>query len=319
MQWIPAVLWTFDRLLDRPTPGRAAAFAAFYALHVSGGAYLAVLVHFPLAVLLVNRWLAGRGRFLTRARLAVWVPPPRSPWPCSPSSTPVPRDPRLPRRAPVPGRPALERRHARELRDPGRPLAGEPAPPLPPSRDDPRGLLPRDRRCRPRHLRPVAAAGLPAPDPWRRGLLASGVVMAALCFPVVFGAACSVVPGMRSMRVRCARSPSSRSPRVPRGGGLGPPRRARRPEAGGAGPAGAAAFALAVEGSPACPPGSRSPAAGVPPRPTRAGSPGTPRCRPTSSCRSAASSTGRWCPCYLQTLHWRPMANGYSGASPILP
>jgi hypothetical protein len=74
MQWIPAVLWTFDRLLDRATPGRAAAFVCFYALHVTGGAYLALLIHFPLAVLLLNRWRPRRGRFLTGARLAVWAP-----------------------------------------------------------------------------------------------------------------------------------------------------------------------------------------------------------------------------------------------------
>jgi hypothetical protein len=72
MQWIPAVLWTFDRLLERPTPGRALAFLAFYTLHVSGGAYLAYLIHFPLAVLLVNRWVFGGRTFLGGGRLRTW-------------------------------------------------------------------------------------------------------------------------------------------------------------------------------------------------------------------------------------------------------
>jgi hypothetical protein len=72
MQWIPLVLWTFDRLLERATPGRAAAFLLIYALHVSGGAYLAVLVHFGLAVLLLNRVAHAPRRFLDGWR--AWLP-----------------------------------------------------------------------------------------------------------------------------------------------------------------------------------------------------------------------------------------------------
>jgi hypothetical protein len=74
MQWIPLVLWTFDRVLERPTRACALAFLLFYALHVSGGAYLAFLIHLPLAILVVNRWLAGGSTFFAPARLRVLLP-----------------------------------------------------------------------------------------------------------------------------------------------------------------------------------------------------------------------------------------------------
>jgi hypothetical protein len=74
MQWIPLTVWSFDRLLARPTPGRAAAFLAFYVLHVSGGAYLAYLVHIVLLILVVNRWWAEPATFRQSRSWAVWVP-----------------------------------------------------------------------------------------------------------------------------------------------------------------------------------------------------------------------------------------------------
>lgn len=55
--WLPAVLWTFDRLLVAPRPRRGAWFLLLYALHVTGGNYLAYMIHFPLAVLVLNRAL----------------------------------------------------------------------------------------------------------------------------------------------------------------------------------------------------------------------------------------------------------------------
>jgi hypothetical protein len=74
MQWIPAVLYTFDRLLERPAPGRAVAFLVFYVLHVSGGAYLAALIHVSLAVLLANRLLEKQLNIFDMASLRVWLP-----------------------------------------------------------------------------------------------------------------------------------------------------------------------------------------------------------------------------------------------------
>jgi hypothetical protein len=56
MQWIPLTLWTWDRLLEKPGWRRAAVFLAFYVLHVTGGSYLAYMIHVPLlAILLVRR------------------------------------------------------------------------------------------------------------------------------------------------------------------------------------------------------------------------------------------------------------------------
>ena len=55
MQLIPLTLWSFDRLLERPSRSRAALFLGCYLLHLSGGCYLALMIHVPLAVLLANR------------------------------------------------------------------------------------------------------------------------------------------------------------------------------------------------------------------------------------------------------------------------
>lgn len=75
-QWIPPLLWSFHRLLERPRAGMAAAFLVFYLLHVTGGTYLAYLVHLPLLVLLGDRLLRreGRQRLLSRHALRVLVP-----------------------------------------------------------------------------------------------------------------------------------------------------------------------------------------------------------------------------------------------------
>lgn len=68
-QWIPAVLWCFDRLLVAPRAASAAAFLAVYLLHVSGGTYLAYMIHVPLAVIAFVRLreLGWRG-FVARPR-----------------------------------------------------------------------------------------------------------------------------------------------------------------------------------------------------------------------------------------------------------
>lgn len=55
MQWLPLTLWSFDRLLAERTPRRAGLFLLFYLLHVTGGAYLAYMIHVPLAALLAVR------------------------------------------------------------------------------------------------------------------------------------------------------------------------------------------------------------------------------------------------------------------------
>ncbi len=50
---VPLTLWFFHRLLSRPSWRRAAAFLAIYLLHVSGGNYLAYMIHLPLGILLL--------------------------------------------------------------------------------------------------------------------------------------------------------------------------------------------------------------------------------------------------------------------------
>ncbi len=55
--FIPLVLWTWYRLLAAPTWRRAAAFLGCYLVHLSGGLYLAYMIHVALAALAANRLL----------------------------------------------------------------------------------------------------------------------------------------------------------------------------------------------------------------------------------------------------------------------
>jgi hypothetical protein len=72
-QWIPAVLYCFDRFLARPRAASAAAFLGLYLLHVSGGTYLAYMIHLPMVAILAVR-LRERGwrEFLGGGR-APWL------------------------------------------------------------------------------------------------------------------------------------------------------------------------------------------------------------------------------------------------------
>ena len=72
-QWIPLVLWHWDRLLAKPSRVPAAAFTAAYVLHVTGGTYLGYFVHLALAVFLVMHWRDWR-TWLTPRSLRVLVP-----------------------------------------------------------------------------------------------------------------------------------------------------------------------------------------------------------------------------------------------------
>ncbi|HET9228607.1 MAG TPA: hypothetical protein VFR31_18155, partial [Thermoanaerobaculia bacterium] len=55
VQWAPLTLWFWDRLLAERKVRHAVLFLVFYLLHVTGGAYLAYMIHIPLLVILVNR------------------------------------------------------------------------------------------------------------------------------------------------------------------------------------------------------------------------------------------------------------------------
>lgn len=74
MLWVPGTLlalWSLDRLLARPGPGRAAGFLVTYAFAVTGGCYLAYQVHLPLAAILLVRFLRTRRRLLRPRAMAV--------------------------------------------------------------------------------------------------------------------------------------------------------------------------------------------------------------------------------------------------------
>ncbi len=74
MGWIPLTLWTFDRLLETPTWRRAALFVLFFALHATGGSYLAYMILFPMAAVLAVRAPALLQRDRLRAALRVLIP-----------------------------------------------------------------------------------------------------------------------------------------------------------------------------------------------------------------------------------------------------
>jgi hypothetical protein len=66
-QWIPLTLWFWDRLLAERMARNAALFLAFYLLNLTGGCYLAYMIHFPLLALFANR-AASEGRALLSPR-----------------------------------------------------------------------------------------------------------------------------------------------------------------------------------------------------------------------------------------------------------
>jgi hypothetical protein len=67
-QWIPPTLWFWDRLLARRTAKDAALFLLFYLLNLTGGCYLAYMVHFSLLAILLSRAAAeGRDLFSVRS------------------------------------------------------------------------------------------------------------------------------------------------------------------------------------------------------------------------------------------------------------
>ncbi len=73
-QWAPLALWRWDRLLAERTARNAALFLAFYLLSLTGGCYLAYMIHVPLLALLVNRAASERRGLLSARSLRVLVP-----------------------------------------------------------------------------------------------------------------------------------------------------------------------------------------------------------------------------------------------------
>ncbi len=73
-QWIPLTLWFWDRLLVERTAKKAALFLLFYLLNLSGGCYYAYMIHFPLAAILVSRALEQRRELISLRSLRLFVP-----------------------------------------------------------------------------------------------------------------------------------------------------------------------------------------------------------------------------------------------------
>lgn len=73
-QWIPLTLWFWDRLLARRTAKDAALFLLFYLLNLSGGCYLAYMIHFPLLALFLNRAWVERRPLLSLRSLRLLAP-----------------------------------------------------------------------------------------------------------------------------------------------------------------------------------------------------------------------------------------------------
>ncbi len=73
-QWVPLVLWFWDRLLAERTGKKAVLFLLFYALHLSGGNYLAYMIHLPMAAILAVRARELRSELFSRRSLAVLAP-----------------------------------------------------------------------------------------------------------------------------------------------------------------------------------------------------------------------------------------------------
>lgn len=73
-QWIPLTLWFWDRLLAERTAKNAVLFLLFYLLNLSGGCYLAYMIHFPMLALLASRAFSEGRALLAPRSLKVLVP-----------------------------------------------------------------------------------------------------------------------------------------------------------------------------------------------------------------------------------------------------
>jgi hypothetical protein len=73
-QWIPLTLWFWDRLLAERTLKNAGLFLLFYLLNVTGGSYLAYMIHLPMLVLLVNRIATEKREIFSWRSLRLLVP-----------------------------------------------------------------------------------------------------------------------------------------------------------------------------------------------------------------------------------------------------
>jgi hypothetical protein len=214
-QWAPLTLWFWDRLLAERTARNAALFLSFYLLHVTGGCYLAYMIHVPLLAILVSRALAEGREILSLRALRTLVPVGLI------AGIAVA---------------ALFLPYLRFSKSLGlarteeeiRMFGATPASYVSPAREnlyfgpEARDVLRRsgvDVRDLYKPERALFAGFLPTilflvgiggrlrrgrevpPDPWERGLVLSGVLCFALTFPWIYAPLMRIVPGMSGMRV----------------------------------------------------------------------------------------------------------------------
>jgi hypothetical protein len=220
-QWIPLTLWFWDRLLADRTLKNAGLFLLFYVLHVTGGCYLAYMIHFPLLALLVNRLMVQtpqRREILSARSLRLLVPVAL----LAGSVTLAVFLPYL-RISESLG----TTRTDEEVWQFGAKLASYLSPArrnfyFEPARAFLRWLLGPHSRHFPRAENALFAGFLPTlffllgtaaawrrrragrqgpPDLWGRGLALSGLVCFALTFPIVYAPLMRIVPGLSGMRV----------------------------------------------------------------------------------------------------------------------
>lgn len=73
-QWIPLTLWFWDRLLARKTVKDAAFFLGFYLLNLLGGCYIAYMIHFCLLAIFLSRLAVERKELFSFRSLRLLVP-----------------------------------------------------------------------------------------------------------------------------------------------------------------------------------------------------------------------------------------------------
>ena len=216
-QWIPLTLWFWDRLLAERTLKNAGLFLLFYILHVTGGCYLAYMIHFPMLALLAVR-LAAQGREILSARsLKLLVP-------VGLLAVSVTLAVFLPYMKLSKFMGAA--RSDEEIRQ----FGAQPASYLSPTRESLyynqakwflRSTLGSASKSFFRSENALFAGFLPSllflvgavavwrrrkdrtgpPDLWGRGLALSGLICFALTFPIIYGPLMRVIPGLSGMRV----------------------------------------------------------------------------------------------------------------------
>lgn len=202
-QWIPLTLWFWDRLLAERTFKNAGLFLLFYVLHVTGGCYLAYMIHFAMLALLVNR-LVVQGREILSVRSLKLLAP------VGLLAVSVTLAVFLPymKLSKVMG----AERSDEEIRQ----FGAKPVSYLSPARENLysenalfAGFLPSllffvgavAAWRQPRGDRGDREDRAGLPDLWGRGLALSGLICFALTFPIVYAPLMRVVPGLSGMRV----------------------------------------------------------------------------------------------------------------------